>query len=373
MLMSFDRSHHPGRLWPLLAGAVVGSAISSGCLRPTKNAGAAAPTAAGAAAPKPGGKGSMLDTETPIPPASARTTPVALHGQLSVKGAQLIDASGKPVVLRGQAFGWDNWWPQYYNANVVRWLWEDWCSDVVRLAMGVEPDGAYLSNPAASKQRIEAAIDGAIQAGIYVIVDWHAHKLHQAEAVAFFSELAAKYGDKPNVIYELFNEPEKDSTWPQVKEYATAVIGAIRQHDPDNVIIVGSPEWDQRIDLVQRDPLQGQTNVMYSVHFYADTHRDWLRKRTQAAVDAGIPVFVSESGGSDASGQGHNNYAEWKAWIDFLEDKHISWLNWSVSDKAGETCSVLQPGASASGGWSATELTESGTHFRNLLRSYCGK
>jgi len=239
--------------------------------------------------------------------------------------------------------------------------------------MGVEPDGAYLSNPAASKQRVEAAIDGAIAAGIYVIVDWHAHHARQPEAVAFFSELAARYGDKPNVIYEIFNEPEKDQTWPQLKEYASAVIGAIRKHDPDNIIIIGSPEWDQRIDLVAASPLQGQTNVMYSVHFYADTHRDWLRKRTKAAVDAGIPVFVSESGGSNASGQGQNNYTEWQAWIDFMEENHISWLNWSVSDKAGETCSILEPGGNASGGWTAANLTDSGKHVRNVLRSYCGK
>jgi aryl-phospho-beta-D-glucosidase BglC (GH1 family) len=362
--MSLDRIRTP---WPLLAIALAG-----GCLRQTaKPADASGTSAPRAAEPGLAGKASKLDTETSIPAASERTSPVARHGQLSVKGAQLLDAGGKPAVLHGQAFGWDNWWPQYYNANVVRWLWEDWCADVVRLAMGIEPDGAYLSNPAASKQRIEAAIEGAIQAGVYVIVDWHAHKLHQAEAVAFFSELAAKYGDQPNVIYELFNEPEKDTTWPQVKEYATAVIKAIREHDPDNVVIVGSPEWDQRIDLVARDPLQGQTNVMYSVHFYADTHRDWLRKRTQAAVDAGIPVFVSESGGSNAAGQGANNYIEWNAWLDFLQQKQISWLNWSVSDKAGETCSVLQPGADGAGGWTAAELTESGQHVRNVLRSYC--
>src|SRR5262245_46851906 len=164
--------------------------------------------------------------------------------------------------------------------------------------MGIEPNGAYLSDPAASKKRIEAVVEAAIQTGVYVIVDWHAHNLHQPEAVAFFGELAKKYGDKPNVIYELFNEPEKDETWPQVKEYATAVSQAIRAHDPDNLVIVGSPEWDQRIDLVAADPLLGQTNVMYSVHFYADTHKDWLRKRTQAAIDHGIPVFVSESSGS---------------------------------------------------------------------------
>lgn len=372
--MQFDRTRNLGALWPLFAGAVVGSAIAGGCLRQTaKNADAGGTTAAPATQPQPRGKGSKLDTETNIPKASERTTPVARHGQLSVKGAQLLSASAKPVTLRGQGFGWDNWWPQYYNANVVRWLWEDWCVDVVRPAMGIEPDGAYLSHPAVSKQRIEAVIDGAIATGVYVIVDWHAHNLHQPEAVAFFSEIAAKYGDKPNVIYEIFNEPEKDETWPQVKEYATAVIGAIRKHDPDNIVIVGSPEWDQRIDLVAADPLQGQTNVMYSVHFYADTHRDWLRKRTQAAVDAGIPVFVSESSGSEASGQGQNNYTEWKAWTDFMDENHISWLNWSVSDKAGERCSILEPGGNASGGWTAAELTESGEHVRNVLRSYCGK
>jgi len=371
--MLLGRSRNlPPRFAVLLAGAVASSVVVSGCLRqPVRSA--AEGSAAPAANPPPGGKGQKLDTETNIPPLSERSTPVARHGQLRVKGAQLLDAGGKPAVLRGQAFGWDNWWPQYYNAGVVHWLWEDWCVDVVRLAMGIEPDGAYLKNPAASQARIEAAIDGAIQTGVYVIVDWHAHNLHQAEAVAFFSELAAKYGDKPNVIYELFNEPEKDETWPQVKEYATAVIQAIRAHDPDNVVIVGSPEWDQRIDTVAADPLQGQTNVIYSVHFYADTHRDWLRKRTQAAIDKGIPVFVSESGGSDASGGGKNNYAEWQAWVDFLEGNHISWLNWSVSDKAGETCSILEPGANPSGNWSAAELTESGKHVRNVLRSYCGK
>jgi endoglucanase len=112
---------------------------------------------------------------------------------------------------------------------------------------------------------------------------------------------------------------------------------------------------------------------MYSVHFYADTHRDWLRKRTEAAIAQGIPVFVSESGGSNAAGQGENNYTEWKAWIDFMEGHHISWLDWSVTDKPGETCSLLQPGANASGNWTQAELTDSGTHMRNVLRAYCGK
>jgi len=149
------------------------------------------------------------------------------------------------------------------------------------------------------------------------------------------------------------------------------VIGAIRTHDPDNLVVVGSPEWDQRIDTVQADPLEGQTNVIYSVHFYAGTHHQWLRDRVQAAVDAGIPVMVTESSGAEASGQGANNYEEWAAWLNFMEENRISWPNYSVSDKAGETISVLEPGANASGGWSEAELTESGRYLRNLLRTHC--
>jgi endoglucanase len=318
-----------------------------------------------------GANAAAVGEKKAIPAPQGRPAPVARHGQLSVKGASLLDASGQPVVLRGQAFGWDNWWPQYYNAGVVQWLRDDWCADVVRPAMGIEPSGAYLSNKEASKARITAVVDAAIEAGVYVIIDWHAHNLHEAEAIAFFSEMAERYGKHPHVIYEIFNEPEKDETWPQVKAYATAVIAAIRRHDPDNVVIVGSPEWDQRIDLVAADPLREQSNVMYSVHFYAATHGQWLRDRTQAAIDAGIPVFVTESSGAEASGKGANNLQEWKAWTDFMEKNRVSYLDYSVSDKAGETISVLQPGAPASGGWTDAQLTDSGKYWRTHLRSLC--
>jgi len=328
------------------------AALAAACIEPQKPA---ASTSQGASSPS-------------LP---ERKAPVARHGQLRVNGAGLLDASGAPVVLRGQAFGWDNWWPQYYNADVVRWLRDDWCVDVVRPAMGIEPSGAYLTNSTASRQRIGAVVEAAIRDDVYVIVDWHAHNLHEKEAVEFFSDMAARYGEKPHVLYEIFNEPEKDETWPQVKSYAAAVIAAIRKHDPDNIVIVGSPEWDQRIDLVAADPIRDQTNVMYSVHFYAGTHGQWLRDRTRAAVSAGIPVFVTESSGAEASGQGKNAYDEWKAWIDFMEQQRISWLNYSVSDKAGETISVLVPGARASGGWSEDELTESGRWVRSLLRARC--
>lgn len=298
-------------------------------------------------------------------------TPVERYGQISVSGNRIVSEGAQPITLRGQGFGWDNWWPQYYNQDVVSWLASDWCVDVVRPAMGIEPEGAYLAMPAASQARIEAVVDAAITAGVYVIIDWHAHDLHQTEAVTFFSAMAEKYGDVPNVIYEIFNEPEDDETWDQVKTYAEAVIAGIRQHDPDNIIIVGSPEWDQRIDLVAADPITGHDNIAYSVHFYAATHGGWLRDRTLAALDAGIPVVVTESSGSAADGLGEIDYTEWEAWFSFMNENHVGYLNYAVADKEGETISILEPGAPSTGGWNADVLTESGEYVRNHLRTYC--
>jgi endoglucanase len=296
-------------------------------------------------------------------------TPVALHGQLEVVGNQLRNAHGQAVTLRGQGHGWDNWWPQYYNADVVKWLRDDWRLDIVRPAMGIEPRGAYLDNPNQSKARIRAVVDAAIENDIYVIIDWHAHDLHQSQAVAFFSEMAQAYGSYPHVIYEVVNEPDNES-WAEVKAYAEAVIAAIRQHDPDNIVIVGCPEWDQRVDQVADNPITSYSNIVYALHFYAASHGRWLRERAAGARAKGIPLFVSESSGMDASGSGAIDYNQWEAWFDFMDSNDISWLNYSISDKAGEACSTLQPGANARGAWTDAELTETGKYIRAKLRSY---
>ncbi|MBN2036708.1 MAG: cellulase family glycosylhydrolase [Chitinispirillaceae bacterium] len=301
---------------------------------------------------------------------SIASQPVTIHGQLKVVGSQLQNKNSKQVILRGQGYAWHNWWPQYWNADVVKWLALDWKCQILRAAMGVEPEGAYLSDSVKAINLVRTVVNAAIAEGRYIIIDWHAHEIHQNEAMAFFSRMAQEYGDKPNVIYEIFNEPDAAPSWDQVKTYSRAVINAIRQHDPDNIIIVGCPHWDQDINTVADSPLTGFTNIIYSVHFYAATHDKWLRDRCDYARGKNIPIIVSECSGTDASGSGQIDYQEWKAWTDYMDNNMISWLNYSVSDKAGEACSVLKPGASSTGGWTASELTETGIYMRNLLRSY---
>jgi endoglucanase len=297
--------------------------------------------------------------------------PVKEHGSLSVKGTKMIDQHGKVTVLNGVSYGWHNWWPRFYNKESVKWLASDWKCSVVRAAMGIDPKNGYLDKPDWSKEKMEAIIQGAIENDIYVIIDWHSHTIKLDAAKAFFAEMATKYGKNPHIIYELYNEPVKD-TWQQVKDYSIELIETIRAIDPNNIILVGSPHWDQDIHLAADDPIQDFSNIMYTVHFYAGTHGKFLRDRCDYAIKKGCPIFISESAGMEASGNGPINYTEWQNWIDWCESNKISLISWSVSDK-NETCSMLKTSAASEGNWKEEDMKESGIKTRELLRKQAEK
>jgi endoglucanase len=87
------------------------------------------------------------------------------------------------------------------------------------------------------------------------------------------------------------------------------------------------------------------------------------------AVKRGIPIFVSESGVTEASGDGEINEEETQKWIDLMEQERISWVFWSVSDK-NESCSMLLPRATATGPWADDVIKRSGHIVKNLLTRY---
>lgn len=292
--------------------------------------------------------------------------PVEKWGQLQVKGAQLCDYKGNAVTLRGVSLGWHNLWPRFYNKGAVSWLVNDWNASVIRAAMGIQIEDNYLENPEFALSCIKPVVEAAIKEKVYVIIDWHAHEMHTAEAKAFFGKMAREYGKYPNVIYELYNEPVEDS-WESLKAYAKEIISEIRKYDPDNIILMGCPHWDQDIDLVAASPIEGVSNVMYTVHFYAATHKDYLRDKMKAAVDGGLPVFVSECAGMEASGDGPLNAAEWQKWVDLMEDLRVSYACWSLSDK-NETCSMLLPRAEKDGKWTDDLIKPWGKMVRETLR-----
>lgn len=294
-------------------------------------------------------------------------TPVARHGQLSIAGGRLVDARGEPVTLRGMSLFWSQWGGRFYNPGAIRWLAEDWKVDVVRVAVGV-PEGGILEHPERELAKADTAIQAAIDAGLYVVIDWHAHEPEPEAAAVFFEHVARRWGDTPNVIYETWNEPLPKHGWAEViKPYHEALIPRIRAIDPDGVIVAGTRSWSQDVDEAAADPLPFP-NVAYTLHYYAASHGQDLRDKAQAAVDRGAALFITEYGTTEASGDGVMDVTASQAWWDFAERNGISHLNWSIMDKA-EASAALVPGAPADGGWSDADLTPSGRLVRDRLRA----
>src|SRR5690606_417905 len=134
---------------------------------------------------------------------------------------------GEVVQLKGVSSMWLNWEDDGYAEDLdgLKYMRDEWGLTLIRAAMGVEPAGAYLENPDKARRQGETIVDNAIETGVYVIIDWHDHEAtaHQSEAQAFFSEMAEKYGDTPNVLYEVFNEPLDLSWASQLKPYHEAL------------------------------------------------------------------------------------------------------------------------------------------------------
>ncbi|MBL4761084.1 MAG: glycoside hydrolase family 5 protein, partial [Gammaproteobacteria bacterium] len=296
---------------------------------------------------------------------------VALLGAAGAQAVDPLTVSGNRVLsggvaksLAGNSLFWSNdLWGQegFYSADTVAMLKNDFNASIVRAAMGVDAEGGYLESPASNKGRVEAVVDAAIANDIYVIIDWHSHVAENfpGDAVSFFQEMATKYGNSDNVIYEIYNEPLQVSWNGTIKPYAETVINAIRAIDPDNLIIVGTPSWSQGVVEASQNPING-TNIAYALHFYAGTHHQWLRNDAATAMNNGIALFVTEWGTVNANGDGAVNHNETDLWMDFLLANDISHLNWAVSNKV-EGSSVFTPG----GG-----LTESGTKVKQIVSTW---
>lgn len=301
-------------------------------------------------------------------PAAFAESVVEKHGQLRVQGNRIVDQSGAPVQLRGMSLFWSQWIPKYYTVNTVKWLRDDWKVTVVRAAMAAER-GGFESNPDAERDKVIAVVDAAIQLGIYVVIDYHAHTAHEntAQAKAFFADMAKRYGNTPNVLYEPYNEPLRVSWSKVLKPYHEAVIDSIRQYDPDNIVIVGTPQWSQLVAEAAADPIK-RPNVAYTLHFYANTHGQWLRDEAKKAMDRGVALFVTEYGTTAANGDGKVDEKATREWWGFLDRHSISHLNWSVAD-IRESSAALMPGASPDGGWTLEQIKPSGLLVRSELRA----
>ena len=302
--------------------------------------------------------------------------PVKKHGALAVKGNQIVNSKGQPVSFAGNSFFWSNkGWSgaKFYNKEVVKWLSEDWKSSIIRLPLASDESihKGYHQDPQGNENRIKWLVNAALDNGLYVIIDWHSHEAEKntGKAIEFFKKIARKYGEYPNIIYEIYNEPLKVSWNDVIKPYAEKVIAEIRKIDPDNLIIVGTPRWSQDVDIASENPIKGFKNIAYTLHFYAGSHKQRLRDKAETALNNGIALMVTEWGTVNADGDGPVDKASVAEWMAFMKKHKLTHCNWAVNDKK-EGASIVKPGSSVKGGWKASDLTESGKLVREYIRNW---
>jgi endoglucanase len=321
----------------------------------------------------PGEEGGGRETEGPGEDGGSDAAAPSVSGALQVCGTALCDSEGRPVQLRGISTHGLAWYPEYVNEACFGELRRNWNMNVIRLALYTAEYGGYCEG--GDKEQLRKLVCDGIEYArardLYVIVDWHIlsdsnPNTYCSEAKEFFAGISAEYRDADHILYEICNEPNGGTGWEEIASYAREVIPVIRANDPDAVILVGTPNWSQYVDAAAAAPLSEFDNVMYTLHFYAATHREDLRERMKTAVDAGLPVFVSEFGICDASGSGAVDEAQADAWTELMDAYGISYVAWNLSNK-NETSAILAPDCQKTEGFTQEELSASGRWLYRTL------
>lgn len=294
-------------------------------------------------------------------------------GSLSVKGTQLVAENGEAVQLRGLSTHGIASFPQYVNEELFGEFRREWKANVIRLAMYTAEYGGYCTDGDKEylKDLVRSGVEYATSQDMYVIVDWHIlsdnnPNMHKDEAIDFFAQMSKEFSGHNNVIYEICNEPNGGTSWEEIKSYAQEVIPVIRANAPDAVILVGTPNWSQYVNEAAANPITGYENIMYTLHFYAATHTDDLRNTMTAAIDAGLPIFVSEYGICDASGNGNIDEAQANAWVQVMNQYKVSYVAWNISNK-DETSAIIKSTVEKTNGFSWEDLSASGQWLYQVL------
>lgn len=294
-------------------------------------------------------------------------------GALHVEGTQLMDSHGNAIQLKGISTHGLAWFPEYVNEDCFRQFRQEWNVNVIRLAMYTAEYSGYCSggDKDSLKKLVKSGVEYATAQDMYVIIDWHIlsdnnPNMYINEAKEFFKDMAKTYAGYNNVLYEICNEPNGGTSWNDIKSYAEQVIPVIRSYDKDAVIIVGTPTWSQEVDKAALNPITDYDNIMYALHFYAATHTDSLRNTMTAAIDAGLPVFVSEYGICDASGNGAIDEHQANQWINTMDAYGVSYVAWNLSNK-GETSAIINSGCSKVSGFTENDLSASGKWLHGML------
>jgi hypothetical protein len=308
---------------------------------------------------------------------------------LQVKGNQVIDSEGRPVLLRGVNAASLEWSSdgEGHILETVRVAIDDWNCNIIRLPLsqdrwfGKAPE--QNDGGKAYRALVKEAVDLCSSKGCYVILDLHwsdvnewgqnigQHSMPDRNSIIFWKDIAPIYANNPAVIFDLYNEPH-DVTWDvwlnggkindrpngpdlPVKEYEAVgmqeMLDAVRSTGAKNVVIAGGPAFAYDLDgILEGRQLNdaGGNGVIYANHaydYFGESIFTWIASMKEAT--AKFPVIISEFGWSG----GPNRHREWWGnnpssalnddWLLHLlvgiQENNWSFVAWDMHPAAGPT------------------------------------
>ncbi len=313
---------------------------------------------------------------------------VTKNGFLNSSKGYVANEKGEKTSLAGISYFWMNEEPvgHFWTKETVDYLVDEYNIQVVRLPLTISPCGSngqekcskyndvwgykegesranYRYNPEWTKEMADRMIKACIENDIYVIIDFHEHKAEDWVDMAneFFTYFASKWGEFPNVMYEIYNEPLCDDQ--TVVNYAKKVIPTIRNIDKKNLIIVGSSEFSRHPDKVT-DAGKGYENIAYTWHGYVKFNHqaDWGQ---HPEWNTSVPVVVTEWGCGQGGGDGDLRQT--------YKDRGVIHCFWSMANKntdGDEAWSILKSKVTKRSGWSSADLNSNGAGQLSAAKSW---
>ena len=110
---------------------------------------------------------------------------------------------------------------------------------------------------------------------------------------------------------------------------------------------------------------------MHCIFMRLPTHKTDLRNKMTAAINKGLPVFVTEYGICDASGNGAIAKEEANRWVQTMDEYGVSYIAWNLSNKQ-ESSSIIKSSCPKVSGFKKSELSDEGRWLYHLLRKKAG-
>lgn len=207
----------------------------------------------------------------------------------------------------------------------------------------------YLSKPEETKKEIEKIVNYCEQLGMYVLIDWHVYSwgagsgtgiFHQDEATEFFTYFCNLYKDKSFVMWEIANEPHHQTIeeyLPFIKTMHALIHGII-----DNPIVITGTCKDDTLTLWQTLKDNGMEDIFISPHAYG-TSIDV--DRYKSLWDADFPLFNTEWGNAQSSGDGDREDARATALMKYYHNEKIPQSVWKLTDQNMTTAVLKNQGS----------------------------